>query len=94
MPAPVLGEGEDGEGEPEEGDKDVDISKVDDPATTVINDENFGKVVQDGQVWMIDFYATWCPHCQRLAPEWANAAKTAKAQGIDVHFGKVDTGTG
>jgi protein disulfide-isomerase A6 len=36
---------------------------------------------------MVEFYAPWCGHCQRLEPEWNSAATKLKGE---VKVGKVD----
>lgn len=39
--------------------------------------ENFkNQVLKSSGVWIVEFYAPWCGHCQNLAPEWKKAAKT------------------
>ena len=54
-------------------------------------DFNNGKVTdKDGKVngrWFIKFFAPWCPHCQRLAPEWSEMSTQLTE---DVKVGGVD----
>ncbi|ACC98569.1 Thioredoxin domain [Elusimicrobium minutum Pei191] len=34
-----------------------------------LNDENFKQVTSTHEKpFMVEFFATWCPHCQRMAP--------------------------
>ncbi|XP_073820596.1 protein disulfide-isomerase A6 homolog CaBP1 [Musca autumnalis] len=40
---------------------------------------NFDRlVVQDDAIWVVEFYANWCGHCQSLAPEYKKLAKALK----------------
>lgn len=49
---------------------------------------NFQKeVVQSDSLWLVEFYAPWCGHCQKLTPDWKKAATALK--GI-VKLGAVD----
>ncbi|CAF0939600.1 unnamed protein product [Didymodactylos carnosus] len=49
---------------------------------------NFDRLVtQSSDLWIVEFYAPWCGHCQSLTPEWKKAAAALK--GI-VKVGAVD----
>ncbi|XP_063757902.1 protein disulfide-isomerase A6 isoform X2 [Eleginops maclovinus] len=53
-----------------------------------LNPSNFNKeVIQGDSLWLIEFYAPWCGHCQSLTADWKKAATTLK--GI-VKVGAVD----
>ncbi|KAM6906014.1 protein disulfide-isomerase A6 isoform 2-T2 [Lycodopsis pacificus] len=50
---------------------------------------NFNKeVIQSDSLWLVEFYAPWCGHCQHLTPDWKKAATALK--GI-VKVGAVDS---
>jgi len=36
------------------------------------------KVLDSNSVWIVEFYAPWCGHCQSFAPEYSKAAKALK----------------
>ncbi|XP_012674957.2 protein disulfide-isomerase A6-like [Clupea harengus] len=52
-----------------------------------LNPSNFNKVLQSDSLWLIEFYAPWCGHCQSLTPDWKKAATALK--GV-VKVGAVD----
>ena len=53
-----------------------------------LTDNNFDNRVKDSDgVWIVEFYAPWCGHCQQLAPEYQKAAKALK--GI-INVGGID----
>lgn len=66
-------------------------AKLKDTDVTALNDKTFDQEVTKAAdtTWLIDFYATWCPHCQQLAPAFGEAATKSKSTGV--RFGKVDT---
>ncbi|TDH65249.1 uncharacterized protein CCR75_009048 [Bremia lactucae] len=44
-----------------------------------LTDETFDeKVLNSGNIWLVEFYAPWCGHCKALAPEWEQAASNLK----------------
>ena len=56
---------------------------------TVITVDNFqDAVVNAGKPAILDFWATWCPHCKRIAPAYD---KFAAEYGDKMVVGKVDT---
>uniref|UniRef100_A0A8C9TJ25 Protein disulfide-isomerase A6 n=1 Tax=Scleropages formosus TaxID=113540 RepID=A0A8C9TJ25_SCLFO len=53
-----------------------------------LSPSNFDReVMQSDSLWLVEFYAPWCGHCQRLVPDWKKAATALK--GI-VKVGAVD----
>ncbi|KAI8373215.1 uncharacterized protein BYT42DRAFT_62213 [Radiomyces spectabilis] len=48
-------------------------------AVVELTPKNFREVVlKTNQLAAVEFYAPWCGHCQRLAPEWKKAANNLK----------------
>ena len=57
-------------------------------AVLVLTAENFTTVMNAQPLMLLEFYAPWCAHCQRLAPEYEGAAKDLLPLGIPL--AKVD----
>lgn len=69
--------------------KEFDWSSVHDEATVALDDSTFTQHVSQGDT-LVDFYASWCPACQALAPVWAEVAKSLP----QTRFAKVDVDKG
>merc|ERR1711865_461907 len=44
----------------------------------VLTDENFHALIK-GDTWIVDFFAPWCGHCKKLAPEMDKLVSTCTA---------------
>jgi protein disulfide-isomerase A6 len=50
-----------------------------DKDVVVLNAGNFDELVLGSKdIWFVEFYAPWCGHCQKLEPEWNQAATKLK----------------
>ncbi|PHJ21954.1 protein disulfide isomerase-related protein, partial [Cystoisospora suis] len=48
-------------------------------AVKVLNSQEFkDRVVNSHDLFVVEFYADWCGHCQRFAPEYEKAAKALR----------------
>ncbi|XP_020577353.1 protein disulfide isomerase-like 2-3 [Phalaenopsis equestris] len=57
-------------------------------ASIELTSQNFDKeVIKSKELWIVKFFAPWCGHCKKLAPEWKKAANNLKGK---VKFGHVD----
>jgi protein disulfide-isomerase A6 len=61
-------------------------------AVVQLTAKDFNKVKTG--IWLVEFYAPWCGHCQRLTPEYEKAAKGLKGianiAAIDASNEKID----
>ena len=45
----------------------------------VLDEKNFKKtVLNSDHIWVVEFYAQWCGHCQHFAPTYKEFAISAK----------------
>lgn len=52
---------------------------------------NFNEeILESNDFWLVEFFAPWCGHCKKLAPEWEKAAKGLKGM---VKMGGLDMTT-
>ncbi|KAK8802121.1 hypothetical protein WA158_006516 [Blastocystis sp. Blastoise] len=56
----------------------------------VLNDSTFDAAVEEFGSLLVEFYAPWCGHCKKLAPEYAAAAKTLAGMEPAYKIAKVD----
>ncbi|XP_077221023.1 protein disulfide isomerase-like 2-3 [Tasmannia lanceolata] len=62
--------------------------KTEKSASVELNSRNFDELVlKSKDVWIVEFFAPWCGHCKKLAPEWKKAADNLKGK---VKLGHVD----
>ena len=56
----------------------------------VLTDADIDQALGEFDGLLVEFYAPWCGHCKKLAPEYAKAAARLKAQDPPIRIAKVD----
>merc|ERR1712183_212328 len=55
-----------------------------------LSDSDFKSKTADEDIMLVEFFAPWCGHCKRLAPEYETAATALKSSDPPVKLAKVD----
>eukprot|EP00878_Enallax_costatus_P040642 GHUV01046972.1.p1 GENE.GHUV01046972.1~~GHUV01046972.1.p1 ORF type:complete len:251 (-),score=40.12 GHUV01046972.1:287-1039(-) len=73
---------EDTEEKKADGDDEKDVK--------VLTQKNWDELVKGSKFALVEFYAPWCGHCQKLKPDYAKAATALAAHDATIVIGKVD----
>ncbi|OMJ93966.1 hypothetical protein SteCoe_3030 [Stentor coeruleus] len=57
----------------------------------VLTDSTIEDALKENSHILIEFYAPWCGHCKKLAPEYEKAADLLKESGVAARIAKVDS---
>ncbi|NXN26991.1 PDIA2 isomerase, partial [Nycticryphes semicollaris] len=91
--SPVLGDEEEDEevlAEEEEEGEVLSDELGEEDGVLVLHEHNFARALSEHRLLLVEFYAPWCGHCQRLAPTFAQAATALKDESSPGRLGKVD----
>jgi protein disulfide-isomerase A1 len=85
----VRGDEEDYEDDSEEA-ADEKKDSDEEPHVKVLTTKNWDETVGKAKYALVEFYAPWCGHCQKLKPEYSKAATSVNEHDATIIIGKVD----
>jgi len=95
LSAPGVGAQEDDDERPEEWSRPGGMSEWDgqitwDDDVVVLNGRNFELATKTAPHMLVEFYAPWCAHCQKLEPVYQKVASHLRLEGVPVVLAKID----
>ncbi len=68
----------------------ADLDYETDGDVITLTDDNFDGIVAAYEYVLVKFYAPWCGHCKKIAPEYKKAATVVKGYDTPIYLGEVD----
>lgn len=65
-----------------------------DPIVELTNDTIMVQLKGNNKIWLIEFYSSWCGHCQAFAPKWVKLAVQLQNWNYYVNVGAVNCANG